>query len=224
MMRPTLFTMLNRIWRQSASSKPFETPPLSEKIATTVLVLATEISLRGLCARMGRLRVVATEIYQALVLVMLICLSRLTANHSVVVLSVLCYLVYEIVGWTIFDVFVEANTADLRGRRSAIRALLWAAYSYLVTTWAYGLYYWTSRDVTLGSSKEALPLSSLQDGIYFSVITITTTGYGDYTPRSGSVAQLVVMTEPFVGLILLSMYFAVLVSAVSESFRKSIET
>lgn len=211
--------MLNGIWNHDESSSPFENPSLAEKITLSFFVLLAEFSLRGICARFGRYRVISTEVYHASVILALSALSISTVARPTFSLILLSYLVYEIVGWSIFDVFVEARTAELRGRRSAIQALLWAAYSYFVITWAYGLYYWSSQNI-INAGK---PLPTLQDGIYFSVITITTTGYGDYTPRSGTTAQIVVMTEPFVGLILLSLYFAVLVSAVSESFKASIE-
>lgn len=217
--RPTLATMLSRIWSHYESSSTFGNPSLAEKVTLTLLVLLAEFSLRGVCARLGRFRVISTEIYHASIIVALGILSIACAPQTTLALILLTYLVYEIVGWSLFNIFVEAKDTELRGRRSAIQAFLWVTYSYLVITWAYGLYYWFSQDI-INSSGKLLP--TLQDGIYFSVMTITTTGYGDYTPQSATITQVVVMTEPFVGLIILSLYFAVLVSAVSEIFKQSI--
>lgn len=212
--------MLGRIWHRGENPDGFAEPSLAEKAAQTVLVVATAISFRGLCARLGQRRVIATEIYQVLVLGLLVTLSFRPRLSSHVALGALVYLVYEIVGWSIFDIFVESKVSELHGRRSDLRSFLWAIYSYCVIAWAYGIYYWSSEQIL---DACGWPLPNAVTGLYYSVVTITTIGYGDYTPAKDCVlAQLLVISEPLVGLVILALYFAVLVSAVSETFRRSI--
>jgi hypothetical protein len=218
--RPSPGQLLHRIWNDEQSDSTFDEPSLAERVVLTLLVLVTTFSFRGFCAYRGKGRVVATEIYQILIVVVLGVLSFRAQLLPGIAFGVLAYLVYEVVGWSIFDIFVESKVADLHGRRSDLRAFMWGAYSYSIVAWAYGIYFWSTGLVVDSCGR---PLQSVITGIYYSVITITTIGYGDYAPsRDAALLQLVVISEPLVGIIVLALYFAVLVSAVAETFRKSI--
>ena len=70
----------------------------------------------------------------------------------------------------------------------------WALWTLLVTA-LFGLAY-TAVDIDYGSHRTAL------SPFYFSVVTLTTLGYGDVLPASG-VAQALAITEVFIGYIAL---------------------
>jgi hypothetical protein len=218
--RTSVRELLEWIWKEKDSNLPFAEPSLAERLVLSALLLATTLTFRGLCATLGRVRVAATEAYQLLVVILLVLLSLGGRPSPRLAFAVLAYLVYEIVAWSIFDVFVEAKLTGLHGRRSELRSFLWAIYAYSVLAWTYALYYWSSGQI-LDSDRSPLP--NVVAALYYSVITITTIGYGDYAPaRSSPFTQLVVMSEPLVGIVLLGLYFAVLVSALAEPFRRSI--
>jgi hypothetical protein len=205
--RPTLPQILRRLWSTGVDAKE---PSFAERIGGTVLALATTLSIRGLLATWGRFRVPATETYHGLLLLFL---YLMTANQwltPIWIRRVLLYLVYEIVSWTIFDVFFEGRIIELQGRRSNFRGFIWASYSYVVVSWIYGLYYWRSG-LIVDTSGKVLP--NFYSGIYFSLTTITTVGYGDYSPvKDSPQTQLLVVSEPMIGILLLVLYLGVLIS------------
>ena len=212
--------LLSEIWGEETSVDPFKRRSFAEKMVLSLLVISTSLSIRGLCARLGRARVVSTELYQAGILFLLLYLSIQQHIPAKVALALLTYIVYEIVGWSIFDVFIESKTPTLQGRRSELTSFLWATYSFLTIAWAYGLFYAASGRIV---DSHGVPLPNIFAGVYFSVITITTIGYGDYSPaKDHPGVQLVIMSEPLVGLIVLALYFAVLMSAMSETFSRSL--
>ena len=63
---------------------------------------------------------------------------------------------------------------------------------------------------TVNNNK--VPLNSLLDFTYFSVVTFTTLGYGDYLPTGA--AQIIAMIEVLVGFV----FFSFLIGIVSAIF------
>jgi hypothetical protein len=210
--RLTLPQILCRLWSTAADGR---TPSFAERIGGTILAIATTVSIRGFLATWGRFRVPATETYHAVVLIFLYLITTHEWLTPAGIRAVLFYLVYEIVSWTIFDVFFEGRIVELQGRRSNFRGFIWASYSYFVIGWIYGLYYWRSGLIVDTSCQ---PLPNFYSGVYFSLTTITTVGYGDYFPAHFSrEIQLLVISEPIIGVLLLVLYLGVLISHVPPS-------
>ncbi|WP_163832319.1 potassium channel family protein [Spartinivicinus ruber] len=71
-----------------------------------------------------------------------------------------------------------------------------------------GLYRWTSM-----ANKQAFsrPFESTIDSIYFSIVTLTTLGYGDITPKS-DMAKVLVMFETLTGVIFLAIMIGLIIS------------
>ena len=103
-------------------------------------------------------------------------------------------------------------------RRSRYLDLGSVALSYLVTCLSFAVIYALifDRDAHAFNLPASTPGLDLGGAIYFSVITITTTGYGDISPASG-LARAAVCWEVLVGL----MYQIFVFSLVASLIRKS---
>ena len=211
---------LKRIW-SSDLSEPVLAQSLPERLFLSLLVLATFFSARGAFTRWSFGIVSGTDLYHLFLAFGLFAASLASQPPPWLALAVLMYVVYEVISWSLFDLFVLVRFPDLQGIRTPVRSFIWGAYCYGIVIWAYGLYFWSSGQV-LDSTDNPLP-SGLA-GVYFSAITIATVGYGDYSPaKKERVLQLVVATEPFIGLVIVGVYLAFLVSvhasASSKTFR-----
>ncbi|AAG19967.1 pentapeptide repeat-containing protein [Halobacterium salinarum] len=70
-----------------------------------------------------------------------------------------------------------------------------------------GLYYWfdlIQPDLTAQAPTESLPPVSLFDAMYFSTMTFTTLGYGDFRPAS-QIGQILAISETSAGVVLLAL-------------------
>jgi hypothetical protein len=86
--------------------------------------------------------------------------------------------------------------------QSPMRVLL----TSLVIIFFYALAYWSSGGITTGPA-EFVP--TFAESLYFSVVTFTTLGYGDFHPKSSF--QLVAISEAFLGAFVIA-FFVVVVS------------
>lgn len=212
---------LRDVWAGTASD-PVLAQTLVEKLFLSALILATFISIRGLLTRWSTAALRATDLYHLCLLIGLVALSLRDTLSPTLALVVLIYVVYETVAWTLFDLLVLLRFPTIEGEsRTPVRSVIWTAYSYSVLIWSYGLYYWSSGHIVHSSGKR---LSSGLTGVYFSAVTMTTVGFGDFTPMPERLGvQFLVVSEPFLGLLLLGVYLALLVSvyasAVLRSFR-----
>ncbi|MHC1597987.1 MAG: pentapeptide repeat-containing protein [Candidatus Methanofastidiosia archaeon] len=85
---------------------------------------------------------------------------------------------------------------------SSIRVLL----SSLAIIFLYAAFYWTSHGITPGVDSY---VPTFSESIYFSVVTFTTLGYGDYHPKPSF--QLIATSEAIIGAFILA-FFVVVVS------------
>ncbi len=85
---------------------------------------------------------------------------------------------------------------------SSIRVLL----SSLTIIFLYATFYWTSHGITPGADSY---VPTFSESIYFSVVTFTTLGYGDYHPKPSF--QLIATSEAIIGAFILA-FFVVVVS------------
>ena len=100
-------------------------------------------------------------------------------------------------------------------RRSRYLDLGSVALSYLVTCLSFAVIYALifDRDAHAFNLPASTPGLSLGGAIYFSVITITTTGYGDISPASG-LARAAVCWEVLVGLMYQVFVFSLVASLI----------
>lgn len=70
----------------------------------------------------------------------------------------------------------------------------------------FSLLYWASNAITSGSSSTV----TFWEALYFSIVTFTTLGYGDYHPKSHTPFQFLASVEAVLGMILLSLFVVTL--------------
>lgn len=109
--------------------------------------------------------------------------------------------------------FAMSPPAARRLGRAGVISL--ALMSYFFAIYAYGVLYVFISHATEAAFSPA-PLSLL-DGIYFSLVTAATVGYGDIIPVS-SLAKVVVMSQIVFSLV----YVVVLLSAVAAHAREEV--
>jgi len=74
----------------------------------------------------------------------------------------------------------------------------------------------TAQDATCIVTERVEPLRSRLDAVYFSAVTITTVGYGDFVPGRPA-ARLLVLWEIATGVFLIAGAFPLIVSRLAES-------
>lgn len=99
---------------------------------------------------------------------------------------------------------VEQQWKKLTHRLGSV-LIMYVGVSFLFA----GLYRWVDK---LMESPFSKPLSSTIDAMYFSVVTITTLGYGDITPNS-AVSKLLVMVESILGVLFLAIMVGLVIAA-----------
>ncbi|MGB2965534.1 MAG: ion channel [Anaerolineales bacterium] len=193
----------------------------AEKAFLFALFFLRALTIRALIARLeiGR-RVRFTELYHFILILILTATSIYSNFLSMNLITfILIYLVNEFVVWTLFDVLVESKVDALKGRRNAFRAFIWAVYSYVVIAWVFGIYFAASGDIGIMINGDWQVTHSIKDGIYFSGMTITTLGFGDYIiARNAVFTQLLTLLEPLIGILILAFYLAAFLSAISSDF------
>ena len=104
-------------------------------------------------------------------------------------------------------------------RRSRYLDLGSVALSYLVTCLSFAVIYALifDRDAHAFNLPASTPGLGLGGAIYFSVITITTTGYGDISPASG-LARAAVCWEVIVGLMYQVFVFSLVASLIRSPY------
>jgi uncharacterized protein YjiS (DUF1127 family) len=76
-----------------------------------------------------------------------------------------------------------------------------AALSIITT---YGITYFTLRTITSSAVESYIP--TLIDCIYYSTVTFTTLGYGDFVPKSDPLFRLLAGSEAFIGIFMMGLF------------------
>jgi voltage-gated potassium channel Kch len=208
------FGALLRDTRGKSPGEIFYDEPEHVKLFAALLICAARLTFRSLFVvlpdKLGRM---ALPYYLALVPGALVVSAK---GQSFVPFIVLAYLLYETVSWTLFDTFVLFRAYTFRTGRE-FRMFLWVVYNFLLLASAYAIFFWRSGKVVDNCGH---PLSGFTASIYYSVMTLTTVGYGDFHPaRDAALVQLVVSSEPLVGIMLLVVYLGLLVGGLGGRFK-----
>ncbi|UTW09009.1 potassium channel family protein [Pseudomonas benzenivorans] len=111
--------------------------------------------------------------------------------------------------------FLDLHRYEEKGveKKSGFGVLFLAFLSFLFMVYGFGVIYTFISNIT----EDAFSSGTLSfiDGVYFSLVTATTVGYGDITPTSGS-SRLVVMFQIILSLAYVVMLFSSAVSYVRE--------
>lgn len=88
----------------------------------------------------------------------------------------------------------------------------WIGIFYILIIFIFGVIYWKFQ----GFSQEQL---SFIDSIYFSVVTITTLGYGDITPKN-DITKVLTALEAFSGIVIIGIFLNSVAQNYSEKQNK----
>lgn len=97
------------------------------------------------------------------------------------------------------------------GLRSVNRAIILAMINYIELILGFAIIYAWSGSISKGSQV----LSGSLDPLYFSCVTVTTLGDGDYKPSPG-IGQGLVVAETMMGLILLALVLGALLTGIRD--------
>jgi len=110
------------------------------------------------------------------------------------------------------DAFGYIAGQPKRRKLTPVQRLQLLGISYVETSLNFALIY-----LSFPSSSFHLPISSSMQAWYFSWMTVTTTGYGDFTPQT-DLARFSCMVEVGIGLMLIVIAVAVYLSAKQNTF------
>lgn len=107
-------------------------------------------------------------------------------------------------------IFVDRYKASW-GLRSVNRAIILALINYLELIIGFAIIYAWSAAI----SSDSHTLTQSLEALYFSCVTITTLGYGDFSP-SNPFGQLLVIAETMMGIVLLVLVLGALLTGISN--------
>jgi hypothetical protein len=86
--------------------------------------------------------------------------------------------------------------------RARLLAVVVAAFAaHTIEVWLYGIAYWVSIDIFGLGGFGGQPVAGFEDSLYFSAVTYTSLGLGDYYPTRG--LRLIAGVEALNGLVLI---------------------
>lgn len=132
-------------------------------------------------------------------------------------LVIVTYRIIDGLNYRLSIVFVDRYKRDW-GLRSLNRSLILLLFNFFEIIIEFAILYLATDSIVYSTSKEIIttPLEAL----YFSTITITTSGYGDMMPIS-SLGQKLALLEPLLGLILIILVIGVFLTGVRDIKEKN---
>jgi hypothetical protein len=100
-------------------------------------------------------------------------------------------------------------------RESNAIAVYMAMLGYLSAIFAFSLIYLTASAQNPGHAFNCKCAMSMEDSLYFSVITMATVGYGDFYP-TGTAARVIVATQVLLGVLFNIVIFALLSAKIAQ--------
>lgn len=139
------------------------------------------------------------------------CLMRLTI---LVVIICVCYRIVEIIFYQLFALLFTRE----ENLRSPERMLVLLILNYFEIILWFAFFYRVSYDLFFIRKGVNISLNSISGSLYFSVVTMTTLGYGDITPNN-IVAMFIISSQTLIGL-----YIALIIIARFIPFLRRAET
>ncbi len=217
MSEPPIRDLLRRAWSPQGE-QPLVSGTALERLGLICLILVVGWSVNGWLMRHHRYSLLMGAYHIGLVITLIFLTIGVNYVPSWLVFFILVYVVAEILSWGVYDIFIGSRETVTEGPRSDFSAFVWIVYSYSIIVWLYGIYYFRSGKIVGGPQDEALP--HMVTAIYYSAVTMTTVGYGDYSPAHDAYSmQIIAISETFVGIIMIALYLSVIISSASERFR-----
>jgi hypothetical protein len=209
---------LEAIWRDQYPPQKPRAHSIIEKIFCTiaiVLCLASLSNARNLLTRKSHNFMDVYVITWAVLLS--ICLFSGSIPRAVTI-GVAIYRIFDIVSYRIFFLLVKSEvrpwTADTL-RRSLVIVLV----NFFEIVAAFAILYLTTASIASSANPQVL-IGSVGVAFYYSLITISSVGYGDYVPVN-AVGRALAMSEVTTMLLFLIYLLPALISTFSSDLRKT---
>jgi len=125
---------------------------------------------------------------------------------SVVIKILVCWILVDVVLVLVRIVFLNQYRAWVGGTPLSInRSILLLIANFAQIVLCFSILYLSTQSIAAGGSSGSPIICSLQS-LYFSVVTITTLGYGDFCPAN-SLGQGLVIVEVFIGFVFVVLIF-----------------
>lgn len=194
------YRLIRRIWAGCFPSSATQAPltPL-ERSFMTCLVFTRSLSLlhiaRVLCKCMSGS--VISELYVVVWFVLVLSLWILHDWVTVwVAIALVAYRLVDGLNYRLCIVFVDRYKQGW-GLRSLNRSLILLFINYLEIVFGFAVLYLGTASI----GNRGIPVAGRLNALYFSVVTVTTLGYGDMTPLDAT-GRILTATETIVGFVL----------------------
>lgn len=190
-----------------------------ERAFMTVLIFTRSLSLvhiKGFFCEY-KIRSEISEFYVLAWFIALLWLLWHPLTSTTFLLVIVTYRIIDGLNYRLSIVFVDRYKRDW-GLRSLNRSLILLLFNFFEIIIEFAILYLATDSIVYSNSKEIIttPLEAL----YFSTITITTSGYGDMMPIS-SLGQKLALLEPLLGLILIILVIGVFLTGVRDIKEKN---
>ena len=206
--------LIKKIWKNEFPKDIIYNLTLFEKIVMSALQLIKCISLSELgyfFNEKHRHQFIEWYVFLRLCVLCLIVTYFYEFNcFPIIKIILLFYFLINIVGYSLCIVFVDSYDKNLRPR-SRNRSLILLIINYIEIIIAFAALYLITNSIVGGNCQK---ITERMDAIYFSVVSITTLGYGDFTPIN-LCGKILIISETLMGLI-----FIVLVLATFLDLKK----
>lgn len=206
--------------------------PLSplERTFMTIIVGIRSLSLVHLCSLAAHYGIASclSELYVLLRFFLLIVILILHSNISpFLTYAAVIYCLIDGFNYRLCLIFVDRYKANW-GLRSLNRSILLIAINYSELIVGFAVLYLMSGSIDTTPNLPIQPIQSIQEAIYFSVVTITTLGYGDYKPVA-PLGRWLCASETLAGFVLIVLVIGTFLSGITnirnvpKSYRKEYE-
>lgn len=211
--------LIVKIWRGKFPRGFKPRPSCLERIVMTVLILIRILSLSRIkeLFRKEECRFFVVELYTVgwLIALCIMLVNSSTSETPMICFCVLCwYRIIDAVNYCLCILFVDRYKRDWHPR-SWNRSLILLFIIYLTLIVAFAVLYLQTQSV--GADKVAL--TDWGQAIYFSLVTITTLGYGDYTPLN-STGEWLVVAETMLGFVLVVVIIGAFLTGLHDNKKR----
>lgn len=189
-----------------------------EKFTMSLLVFFRTLSFSHVkwCARSKKGRTQIVEIYVLLRFVTLAILVTFP-SYSFFYFIIVLYFLMEGFNYRLSVIFVDSYSKEF-SLRSRNRSLIILIINYIEMIVAFAALYLNTKSISTSCQNGDL-LESTIDSLYFSMVTITTLGYGDYAPCD-TCGKLLVFFETLGGIIFVVLVVATFIGWGPSQFSK----
>jgi hypothetical protein len=213
------FDELKLVW-SSASGGRLREESIVLRLTMSVLILlrlGSVANLKLLFSPASVVRRIFVEAYVVTCLLLLLSVLSMPSLAGRWVGAVCGYIVAELIVYRIYFLLVRSREEPWR-QMDLRRSLLFALLNVVEVVLAFAIIYQRFGEVAPAGAKSPAALSSVT-AVYFSFVTFTTLGFGDFTPFDDA-SRILVILELVSGFLLLVFLIPVLLAGLSSGVHE----